>query len=164
MARPSKYTEELAREICSRIAAGESLRRICEDDHMPAPTTVHSWVLDGGEFSNQYTKARQIQAETFVDELMDIADDGSNDWMERTGKDGENLGWVVNGEAVQRSRLRLDTRKWYASKIIPKIYGEKQTIDNQSSDGSMSPKPSVVIGKDVPLADVLASIKALKGE
>jgi len=84
--------------------------------------------------------------------------------MERTGKDGENLGWVVNGEAVQRSRLRLDTRKWYASKIIPKIYGEKQTIDNQSSDGSMSPKPSVVIGKDVPLADVLASIKALKGE
>ena len=127
--RPTIYTEELALEICTRLASGRSLRSISNDEDMPDARTVHYWRLSNPSFFQQYEAARQIQAETLVDELLDIADDGTNDWMERTGKDGENLGWVVNGEAVQRSRLRLDTRKWYASKIIPKIYGEKQTVD-----------------------------------
>lgn len=129
MSRPTIYTEELARKICARIASGESLRRICKDEDMPEARTVHYWLLDDKEFFQQYEQSRLIQAQILVDELFDIADDGANDWMERNGKDGENLGWVVNGEAVQRSRLRLDTRKWYASKIIPKIYGDKLNVE-----------------------------------
>ncbi|HRP05296.1 MAG TPA: hypothetical protein PLV87_10330, partial [Opitutaceae bacterium] len=72
-----------------------------------------------------------------ADEMMEIADDARNDWMERRGE--EDAGWQVNGEHIQRSRLRVDTRKWMLSKALPKLYGEKQEIDHKSSDGSMTP-------------------------
>jgi hypothetical protein len=72
-----------------------------------------------------------------ADELMEIADDGRNDWMERHGE--EDPGWQVNSEHIQRSRLRVDARKWTLSKVLPKIYGDKQEIDHKSSDGSMTP-------------------------
>ena len=120
--RPTIYTDELAEQICLRIASGESVRSICIDDAMPSKATVMLWLIDGNhdKFSDQYAKARQIQAETLADELFDIADDGSNDWMTRHGKDGEES-YVLNGEAVARSRLRVDTRKWYLSKVLPKF-------------------------------------------
>src|SRR5277367_6285692 len=79
--RPSLYTKELAREVCSRIAAGESLRQICNKEEMPAPSTVCLWVLDHEEFAEQYRRARGMQAELLADELFSIADDGSNDYM-----------------------------------------------------------------------------------
>lgn len=60
-----------------------------------------------------------------ADEILEISDDGSNDWMERLGKEGEPAGWQLNGEHVQRSRLRVDTRKWILSKLAPKRYGDK---------------------------------------
>ncbi len=131
--RPSVYSDELATEICARIAAGESLRRICSDDKMPVMSTVMLWLVDGKHemFSEQYAEARRIQAETLADELFDIADDGSNDWMEREGKDGE-AGYVLNGEHVQRSRLRLDTRKWYLSKVLPR-FADKQQVEHSGS-------------------------------
>lgn len=131
--RPSVYSDELATEICARIAAGESLRRICSDDKMPVMSTVMLWLVDGKHemFSEQYAEARRIQAETLADELFDIADDGSNDWMEREGKDGEP-GYVLNGEHVQRSRLRLDTRKWYLSKVLPR-FADKQQVEHSGS-------------------------------
>lgn len=66
---------------------------------------------------------------------MDIADDGSNDWMERFNKDGESIGWVVNGEAVQRSKLRVDARKWALSKLLPKKYGDKIDVNHGNADG-----------------------------
>lgn len=133
--RPSVYSDELATEICARIAAGESLRRICSDDKMPVMSTVMLWLVDGKHemFSEQYAEARRIQAETLADELFDIADDGSNDWMEREGKDGE-AGYVLNGEHVQRSRLRLDTRKWYLSKVLPR-FADKQQVEHSGSLG-----------------------------
>lgn len=133
MGRPTIYTEELGREICSRIASGESLRRICRDDDMPEARTVHYWLLDKKEFFQQYEQARLIQAQILVDELFDIADDGANDWMVRYEEETGETVYKVNGEAVQRSRLRLDTRKWYASKIIPKIYGDKLNVEQNGA-------------------------------
>ena len=126
MARPTIYSDELATTICARIASGESVRSICQDDDMPVKSTVMLWLIDGEHqfFSDQYAKARQIQAETLADELFDIADDGTNDWMKRTGKDGEEA-YILNGEAVARSRLRVDTRKWFLSKVLPR-FSEKQ--------------------------------------
>ena len=133
MARPTIYTEELAIDICSRIASGESVRSICKDDNMPVKSTVMVWLIDGEHlsFSDQYAKARQIQAETLADELFDIADDGTNDWIEKNGKDGESY-YTVNGECVARSRLRVDTRKWYLSKVLPKF--ADKPVENNSSD------------------------------
>lgn len=121
--RPSIFTEELASRICERLAAGESLRSVCRDDDMPAPSTVIGWTNSNEAFSEQYAKARQHGYQFMADELLEIADDGSNDWMER--HDDENAGWQANGEHIQRSRLRVDTRKWMLSKVLPKVYGDK---------------------------------------
>lgn len=146
MARPSKYTKKLGDKICQRIACGESLRSICRDDGMPVLSTVLLWVVDGkhDQFSEQYALARKVQAETLADELFDISDDGTNDWMEKFDKDGEAAGYQINGEHVQRSKLRLDTRKWYLSKVLPR-FAEKQQHELSSPDGSMTPAAPVVV-------------------
>jgi hypothetical protein len=129
-AKPSpaiRFTQELADQICNRLAEGESLRSICCDEHMPHVATVCRWLADENHriFREQYARAREAQADTITDEILDIADDASNDWMERKDADDQTIGWVLNGEHVQRSRLRIDARKWYAGKLAPKKYGEK---------------------------------------
>lgn len=125
--RPSIFTQELAEKICLRLSGGESLRRICEDKDMPAATTVHQWVLnDIGGFSKQYAQARNIQAEVMFDEILDIADDGTNDLMTITkGNSSYN---IEDREVTSRSKLRVESRKWYLSKIVPKKFGDKMDV------------------------------------
>ncbi|AIX74670.1 MAG: DNA packaging protein [Mixta calida] len=123
--RPSDYTDELAEIICLRLAEGESLRSVCRDDGMPSKQAVLRWLARNEKFRAQYVRAKEEGAEAIAEELFDIADDGSNDWMEKLDKDGEPIGWQLNGEHVQRSKLRIDTRKWYLSKILPKKYGDR---------------------------------------
>ncbi len=120
--RPSLYTDKLAAKICRRLAEGKSLRSICRDDAMPAISTVMGWLFDGDhdEFSEQYARAREAQAEVRADEIVDIADDDTNDFT--ADKDGK---LVVDHEHIQRSRLRVDARKWIAAKLLPKRYGDK---------------------------------------
>lgn len=123
--RPTAYTEAIAKEICQRLAEGETLSQICRSEHMPARPTVILWVLDDREgFSDRYARARDLLLEYWADETIDIADDGSNDWMRRESKDG-NEALVFNSEHSQRSRLRVDTRKWLLSKLKPERYGDK---------------------------------------
>jgi hypothetical protein len=118
MGRPSSYDPETALDICSQIAEGKSLRMICEPDHMPAPSTVCLWNLENiFGFSEQYRRARQIQAELLADQIFSYADE--------------------RGEDHNRSRLMVDTRKWYLSKVLPKIYGDKIT---QEHTGELSIK------------------------
>lgn len=136
MGRHSEFTQEIADIICERISDGESLRAICAEENMPNKATVFRWLASNNVFSDQYARARECQADVLADEILDIADDGSNDWMEKYGKDGEKTGWQVNGEAVQRSRLRLDARKWLAGKLRPKKYGEKVEQTIQGPEGA----------------------------
>jgi transposase-like protein len=123
--RPSDYSEELSARICARLAAGESMRTVCKDDDMPSAQTLFSWMRKHSEFLEQYTRAKEESADALIEESLDIADDGTNDWMEKHNADGENIGWTLNGEHVQRSKLRIDTRKWMASKLKPKKYGDR---------------------------------------
>lgn len=133
--RPSIYTKELAEEICERLAAGESLRAICKDEGFPAESTVRGWVLDDKEgFSAQYARARDFYLDNMADEIIEISDDGSNDWMERELESGKIID-VLNHEHVTRSRLRVDTRKWYLSKLAPKRYGDKITQEHTGPEG-----------------------------
>ncbi len=120
--RPTRYAPEVAADICTRLAEGESLRAICRDDAMPGLRTVMGWLFDGDheEFQQQYASAREVQAEVWADEIVDIADDAAGD--STTDKDGKP---VVDLEHIQRSRLRVDARKWIASKLLPKRYGDK---------------------------------------
>ncbi len=120
--RPSLYTEALAVKICRRLAEGETLRAICRDGAMPAISTVMGWLFNGkhADFSEQYAHAREMQADALFDEALEIADDALGDWA--VDKDGKK---TLVHEHVQRSRLRVDTRKWAAGKLAPKRYGDK---------------------------------------
>ncbi len=125
MGRPSVYTPEIATEICNRVAEGESLYRICEDDHMPSRSTVLKWALDDLHgFSSVYARARELQLGVREDEIFDIADDGRNDWEERPGKGGETY-IALNKEAVERSKLRVATRQWVLTKLRPDKFGDR---------------------------------------
>lgn len=115
--------------VCDRIAHGESLRQICGDENMPAASTVFVWLSEDSAFSEQYARAREAQADALFDDILGIADDGTNDWMERKNSDGQNIGWMENGEALRRSQLRIDARKWMAGKLKPKKYGDKTQME-----------------------------------
>lgn len=134
--RPSSYSQEIADAICERLADGVSLRTVCLAEDMPAKSTVFKWLREIPGFSDQYAKAKEESADALVEDLLDIADNGSNDWI--ATNDPNNPGYKQNGEAINRSRLRVDTRKWIASKLKAKKYGEKQAIDLTSSDGSFA--------------------------
>lgn len=133
--RPSIFTKEIAEKICERLALGETLRGICIDDGMPDVRTVLGWLVEPGkkEFSHLYAQARLAQAQHLFDELMEIADDGRNDWVQKQLKNGETA-TVLDQEHVQRSRLRVDTRKWYLSKVLPKVYGDKVDMTTNGKD------------------------------
>ncbi len=120
--RPSLYSDALAAEICRRLAEGETQRTVCREKEMPDKATVLRWLADKdkADFRERYVYAREMQADALFDEALEIADDASGDWTE--DKDGKK---VVDHENIQRSRLRVDTRKWAAGKMAPKKYGDK---------------------------------------
>lgn len=124
--------------ICERIANGESLRQILETEGMPASSTVFKWLSDDASFSEQYARAREAQADAVFDDILSIADDGRNDWMERQDKDGETVGWTLNREAVARSQMRIEARKWMAGKLKPKKYGERLDLHHSGGIETMS--------------------------
>ena len=131
--RPTLYTPELAAQICEQLSLGLSLRSVCRRDDMPCIATVFLWFQKHTEFSEQYDKAKEQSAEAHAEDMLDIADDGTNDWMDRN--DPENPGYKFNGEHVQRSRLRVDTRKWIASKLKPKKYGDNSRTEHTGEGG-----------------------------
>lgn len=111
---------------------GKSLRSICLQDGMPTKTTVFRWLQDDryAKFRDQYAYAREVQGDGYADETVDIADDGTNDYM----VDPETGETKYDGDSVNRSRLRVDARKWAAGKLNPKKYGDKTLLGN--ADGS----------------------------
>lgn len=142
--RPTIFTKELGTTICARIAEGESLRNICKDEGMPVISTVLLWVIDDvhKQFSEQYARARESQAEVWAEEIIEISDDGTNDYMTITkGDESYN---VEDREVTNRSKLRVDSRKWYLSKVLPKKFGEKLDV----TSGGKVIKGNAIILKD----------------
>lgn len=148
MGRPSDYTEEMADKICSELADGKSMRAVCLGDEMPDKATVFRWIRTIEEFRNQYVRAKEESADALTDEMLDIADDSQLDYTE-TDEDGKRL----NAENIQRSRLKIDTRKWLASKLKPKKYGDKQYIETKDTTDDIS---------DEALKDRIASLMSKK--
>lgn len=128
MGRPTIRTDELEDEILSRLACGESLKDICSEDDKPNIGTVIRWLSKDETFAQRYARAREMQAEVLADQMLEIADDGTNDWMAKRDREGNLVGWQLNGEAVARSKLRLEQRRWYAEKLRPKVYGAKVAV------------------------------------
>ncbi|WP_194483422.1 hypothetical protein [Bradyrhizobium sp. CCBAU 21365] len=123
--RPSVYTAEIAGIILQRLTDGQTLRAVCRDESLPSESTVRTWAMDNREgFGDRYKAAREIGYHAMADEVLELADDGRNDWIEQQGE-GDQKFYKLNGEHVQRSRLRFDARRWLLSKALPKIYGDK---------------------------------------
>ena len=130
MGRPSDYTPEIGAAICERLADGESLKSICAADDMPCKASVYLWLGKHPEFMDMYTRAREDQADTLADEIVQIADDGKNDtYVTEAGQE------VVNHDHIARSRLRVEARKWVAAKLKPKKYGDKVETTVQGPGG-----------------------------
>jgi hypothetical protein len=136
MSKPTEYTPELGATVCLLIAEGFSLRHIEKIEGMPGKSTVMKWCLNHDEFQKQYARAKEQQADAFAEEILEIADDASNDWMERLSEENKKIGWMLNGDHVQRSRLRIDSRKWLMGKMRPKKYGDSNTIKLADPDGN----------------------------
>jgi hypothetical protein len=130
MGRESEFTQAIADTICEKIANGESLRSIVKSDDMPAQSTVFKWLSENKYFSEQYARAREAQADKMADEILSIADDGLNDTY--LDEDGNKR---TDHDVIARSRLRVDARKWLASKMAPKKYGDKVEQTVQGPDG-----------------------------
>lgn len=145
MARLS-YTPEIAAKICERLAAGESLRKICLSDDMPCQATVFVWLAKHPDFVEQYAPAREAQAHNLAAEIIDIADDSSHDTVTRTREDGSEYE-AVDQDHINRSRLRVDARKWYASKLAPKFYGDKITQEHTGANGAPLSATIVLTGR-----------------
>lgn len=131
MPRPSEFTQDVADAICEKLADGNSLRSICAADDMPARSTVFKWLADPARsaFVDQYARAREAQAEALFEDILDIADDGSNDYTVKKRPDGSEYD-AFDAEHVQRSKLRVDARKWMVSKLAPKKYGDKLELEH----------------------------------
>lgn len=138
--RPTNYTQELADKICEELALGNSMRTVCTPDEMPAMSTIFSWLRTKPEFVEQYARAKEESTDAMAEEVLDISDNGTNDWMQVNR--GRHASWVTNGEALQRSRLRVDTRKWLMSKMKPKKYGDKVDV---TSGGEVIKGNSIIL-------------------
>lgn len=127
MGRHAVYGQDTRDEICRRISIGESLISICKSEGMPDKSAVLDWLFKEPDFVAQYARAREAQAEHYLDEIIEISDDSVLDT--EMGEDGIER---TNHEVVARARLRVDTRKWAMSKLAPKKYGDR--IENRLAD------------------------------
>lgn len=120
--RPTRYSARLARDVCERLAAGESLHAICACVDMPAESTVRQWVVDDRDgFATRFLRARQVQAWQLADDLLDIAD-AEVPTNSETG--------CADSAAVQQLRLRVETRKWIIGRMLPRVFGDKLGVDH----------------------------------
>ena len=123
--RPTKYTAEIADEICRRLADGQTLPRICADPRMPARSTVIQWVIEDREgFSDSYRASRELQRDAWADDMVDISDDGRNDYRMKVTRGGEEIE-VFDRDNVERSKVRVSTRQWLMKVGSPQKYGDK---------------------------------------
>lgn len=111
--RPSGYSEEIADHICEQIAQGNALHILCSCDGMPAERTVYQWLEKNPEFAQKYARARERQQDRSVDEIVEIADKCID---------------------PNKARVQIDARKWRASKLAPKKYGDKLELSGNSEN------------------------------
>jgi len=122
--RPSSFTQEIADEICQRLAKGEPLAQICRDDRMPASRTVSDWKAAHETFSADFARAREEGFDQIATDCLAIADETTFDTI--TGENGDR----ANTEWISRSKLRIETRLKLLAKWDPKRYGDKLDLNH----------------------------------
>jgi hypothetical protein len=120
--RPTVYTQELADLICNAVSSDiYSIRQLCEKNaSLPPMNTIYNWLRMYPDFNDKYLKAKALQAHILVDEMVEISDDPAN----------------CVSEIMQWAKVRIDTRKWMAQKLLPRLYGDKQQTEHSVSDST----------------------------
>lgn len=125
-----RCSEEVLNAIYDRVACGESLLKICQDPKMPSRKCFYEWVGNDATIKTRYEFAMLMRADAMAEETIRISDDGSNDtYIDENGK------VKTDHDVVSRARLRVDTRKWYISKIAPKKYGDRVVVEGAGKNG-----------------------------
>lgn len=124
--QPSKFTEKLADEICSRLSGGETLRSICRDERMPAWRTVYDWMDAMPEFSARIARAREKGFDAIAEEALEIANTPVEGTRTEEGPDGKK---ISRQDMLGHRKLQVETRLKLLAKWSPQKYGDKQTID-----------------------------------
>ena len=127
--RQRPYDPDVAEDILARLSAGESLNAICKADEMPPIQAIWEWLSTQPEFAVKYARARDLQADAHADEITAICDERPPEVVGEGGASRVDSGWV------QWQRNRIDARKWVASKLKPKKYGDASTLALTSPDG-----------------------------
>lgn len=139
MTRPSSFTQEIADLICERIADGESLRSICAEEEMPDKSTVFRWLEALPDFATKYARAREFQADSMADDIVDIADTPQIGVKTKTNEKGEVE--TTEGDMIEHRKLRIAARQWTAEKLRPKKYGSRTNMALSDPDGNALPVP-----------------------
>ena len=116
--RPSDYLVEVADDICSLLASGESLNSICKRKGFPSRNTVYRWLREYKDFRDNYARATDDRAESIFEEMLEIAD----------GAEAETA-------SIAKARLQIDARKWILGKMNPKKYSDKQHVEHTGPNG-----------------------------
>lgn len=130
------YTQEIAIDICEKLAEGQSLRAICRENGMPGKGTVFKWLQDNPAFEEMYIRARDAQADALADDILDIAD--TPQMGVKTETKGDEVK-TIEGDMIDHRRLQVEARKWIASKLKPKKYGATVVNQNQTLDKDSNP-------------------------
>jgi transposase-like protein len=126
--RPTKYSDELADEVCLRIATSkDGIHKIAEEFGIGA-WTLFNWKYEHEYFSHKYARAKELQAEFLKQQIIDIADDSTND------EEVTEYGVKMNREFVERSKLRVQTRQWLMGRLAPKEYGDKKQEEDTAKE------------------------------
>jgi len=129
------HTSELEELILRELMSGRTLTDICRDPDMPAVGSVQAWLAeDRNGFAARYRRAREIGCDIVADEMVDIADDRSQDWILRHNNDG-SVEVILDAERVSRARLRFEARRWRLSKMLPRAYGERLDLTARHDGG-----------------------------
>jgi hypothetical protein len=144
MERP--YKPSIGAEICRRMVCGETLTSICEEEEMPAIATFFDWMEAHPELGEQYTRARDRQADVFSTQQVDLSDRCRvGEKIEVREENGTIVRKVVTADMVERTRLQIDARRWAASKMAPHKYGDRLAHQMLDEHGKPAKAGVVVI-------------------
>ena len=129
------YSPELAEAICAEIITGRSLPDISRDPGMPHVRTIFRWLANQPEFQRLYELACLSRTHALAEEIIAISDDDSADWIEEPAKHGAGVIRRADNAAVQRARLKVDSRKWLLSKLQPRKYGDRVSAELTGANG-----------------------------
>ena len=137
----SKKTPQLVSAICFDIATTTKATYLICPDHGIDYATFKRWCVDDEDVRAKYARAKDMQADILAEQIIHIADDSSKDTMQKFDQNGKPID-VEDKEWTSRSKLRIDSRKWLASKLKPKKYSEKMDL----TSGGEKIEPTVITG------------------